>query len=79
MPVVEEVVEEAPQPEAPDPEVFKASLTDEVLFQKLTEKLQWYSGYSQDPDFFKRSLREYLTQKRDTPENGESPDEKPAG
>jgi pyruvate-ferredoxin/flavodoxin oxidoreductase len=79
MPVVEEVVEEASQPQAPDPEVFKAALTDEVLFQKLTEKLQWYSGYSQDPDFFKQSLREFLTQKRESPGSSDTTDEKPAG
>ena len=76
--------EPAPQPEAPDPEAVRASLTDEVLFEKLTEKLMWFSGYSQDPDFFKQSLREFVT--RSTPADGESAagstdtaEERPAG
>ena len=79
MPAREEIAEEAPQPETPDPEVVKAALTDEELFQKLTEKLLWYSGYSQDPDFFKQSLREFLTQKRESSGDGEASDNKPAG
>jgi pyruvate-ferredoxin/flavodoxin oxidoreductase len=76
--------EAAPQPEAPDPEAVKASLTDEVLFQKLTEKLLWYSGYSQDPDFFKQSLREFITRRNEASDeqaagSDEAAEERPAG
>jgi pyruvate-ferredoxin/flavodoxin oxidoreductase len=51
-------VEPAPMP-APGPEL------DQALHAKLTNKLLWLSGYSQDPDFFKQSLREYLVRKRE--------------
>jgi pyruvate-ferredoxin/flavodoxin oxidoreductase len=52
----------AAQPEpmpAPGPEL------DQALHAKLTDKLMWLSGYSQDPDFFKQSLRDYLVRKRE--------------
>ncbi len=38
---------------------------DRVLHEKLTERLLWLSGFSQDPEFFKQSLREFLVQKRE--------------
>jgi pyruvate-ferredoxin/flavodoxin oxidoreductase len=63
----EETTERATPPaEKPDPEAIKASLTDEVLYEKLTEKLLWYSGYSRDPEFFKQSLREFVTRNRES-------------
>jgi pyruvate-ferredoxin/flavodoxin oxidoreductase len=44
---------------APGPEL------DRALHEKLSEKLLWLSGFSQDPDFFKQSLREFLVRKRE--------------
>jgi pyruvate-ferredoxin/flavodoxin oxidoreductase len=37
---------------------------DQTLYDKLTDRLLWLSGYSQDPDFFKQSLRDFLVRKR---------------
>jgi hypothetical protein len=64
---VERIIPEAETPVAvpeaappPGPEL------DQALHQKLTEKLLWLSGFSQDPDFFKQSLREFLVRKRES-------------
>jgi pyruvate-ferredoxin/flavodoxin oxidoreductase len=51
-------VPEAVPPPGPD--------LDQALHQKLTEKLLWLSGFSQDPDFFKQSLREFLVRQRES-------------
>jgi pyruvate-ferredoxin/flavodoxin oxidoreductase len=50
----------APTAPPPGPEL------DQALHEKLTEKLLWLSGFGQDPDFFKQSLREYLVRKRES-------------
>ena len=47
-------------PPPPGPEL------EQALHERLTEKLLWLSGFSQDPDFFKQSLREYLVRKRES-------------
>jgi pyruvate-ferredoxin/flavodoxin oxidoreductase len=59
---------ESAAPAAPETETqapATPSVTDQALYEKLTEKLLWFSGYSQDPDFFKQSLRDFLTRKRE--------------
>lgn len=61
--------EQVPETETPPPPETAPPTgreLDQVLHQKLTEKLLWMSGYSQDPDFFKQSLREFLVRKRES-------------
>jgi pyruvate-ferredoxin/flavodoxin oxidoreductase len=58
---------EAAPPSGPD--------LDQALHQKLTEKLLWLSGFSQDPDFFKQSLREFLIRKRESGTEANTPAE----
>lgn len=50
---------EAPQAQAREPQ--PAADTEAEVHQKLTEKLLSLCGYTQDPDFFKQSLRDYIT------------------
>jgi pyruvate-ferredoxin/flavodoxin oxidoreductase len=54
----------AQAPQAPPPPQAGPEL-DQALHEKLTEKLLWLSGFSQDPDFFKQSLREFLVRQRE--------------
>lgn len=63
--VPEPTAEELAAAEAAKEPPSTTAVTDQVLFEKLAEKLFWLSGYSQDPDFFKQSLRDFLTRKRE--------------
>jgi len=55
----------APAPTATEAPVVPA-VTEQALYENLADKLFWLSGYSQDPNFFKQSLRDFLIRKRET-------------
>jgi pyruvate-ferredoxin/flavodoxin oxidoreductase len=64
----------APQPPAAEPAPAPGPDLDRALQEKLAEKLLWLSGFSQDPDFFKQSLREFLVRKRESGAGVQGPD-----
>ena len=72
VPIVNKIAE--PQPDNVDqvPTVIPPSRqSDQALHEQLTERLLWLCGYSQDPDFFKQSLSDFITHKRAS-ETGET-------
>ena len=42
-----------------------AVTTEASAHEKLTERLLWLSGYSQDPEFFKQSLRDFIIKRNE--------------
>jgi hypothetical protein len=72
--VPEPTAEELAAAEAAKEPPSTSAVTDQVLFEKLAEKLFWLSGYSQDPDFFKQSLRDFLTRKREADSQANAPE-----
>jgi pyruvate-ferredoxin/flavodoxin oxidoreductase len=55
--VTEQAAPEAPAAAAPQP----APQLDESVYQRLTQRLLALAGYSEDPDYFKQSLRSFVT------------------
>jgi pyruvate-ferredoxin/flavodoxin oxidoreductase len=63
---VAQVTAGPPPPDAlpPEPPPPTAAVPEASTQEKLTERLLWLSGFSRDPEFFKQSLREFVTQRQ---------------
>jgi hypothetical protein len=55
------IAESVPEPIQRKPEPQPSTAPDQAAYQKLTERLLWLCGLNRDPEFFKQSLREYIT------------------
>ncbi|MCK5406562.1 MAG: hypothetical protein KAJ37_03870, partial [Candidatus Krumholzibacteria bacterium] len=59
---VEQPVRAEPMPEAPAAGASQpAAELDESVYQRLTQRLLALAGYTEDPDYFKQSLRSFVT------------------
>jgi pyruvate-ferredoxin/flavodoxin oxidoreductase len=59
--IAEDIAAAAPAPAAPPP-----ATVDLSAHERLTERLLALCGYSNDPEFFQKSLREFITQEDQT-------------